>query len=199
MEESRFKPDNKYFTKALWVEMTITAALVLFIAIIHLIIYLAGGDPQAPAILWLVSGIGLGLMWLIATPIARLWINNLEYFVHEDRIQIYKGILTKTQQNIPFRAITDFALERTLYDRFLGLGSVKIQTAGQSTSPAGSEGKLGGLIDYETYHTALREKVKKLHDTSVSVGVSEAPARPRKDIMEQILDELKKIRKNTEQ
>jgi uncharacterized membrane protein YdbT with pleckstrin-like domain len=138
-------------------------------------------------------------MWLISYPLIRLWIKNLTYIIYDDRVTIHKGILTKIQQNIPFRAITDFALERTIYDRMLGIGGIKIQTAGQSTSPTGYEGKLSGLIDYDRLHTELRDKIKNLHPQSESVTTKEPLNVSESAILSQILSELKEIRRNLEQ
>jgi uncharacterized membrane protein YdbT with pleckstrin-like domain len=135
-------------------------------------------------------------MWVLSSLIAHLWIKNLEYIVHADRMIIHKGILTKTQKNIPFRAITDFELVRTLYDRILGIGSLKIQTAGQSHQPSGYEGKLGGLLEFEKWHSVLREKVKSLHPIAESITTLEPDLKSEKQILEQILAELKEIKKS---
>ena len=172
MEQS-FKPDRKYFTKVLFMQLTISVALIIIMVIIHLIIRMTDGNPETAYIIWLIGILCIFLMWILSSLIAHLWIKNLEYIIHEDRVKIHKGILTKTQQNIPFRAITDFALERTLYDRMLGIGSVKIQTAGQSHQPSGYEGKLGGLLEYDKWHSELREKVKSLHPISESITITE--------------------------
>lgn len=196
MEQS-FRPDKKYFKKVIWMQLTISLSLIILIAIIHLIIKLTNGNIEAAYIIWLIGTLCILLMWIISTAISYLWIMNLEYIVHEDRVKINKGILTKTQQNIPFRAITDFALERTIYDRILGIGSIKIQTAGQSHTATGYEGKFGGLLEYDKWHSELREKVKSLHPISESITISETAKRSDTAILEQVLIELKEIRKNT--
>jgi uncharacterized membrane protein YdbT with pleckstrin-like domain len=196
--EEPLKPDKKYLIKGTWIIVTISALLALLIAIIHLVIYLVDGDMQAAEILWIVSLSIILAMWVIAYPILYLWYKNLEYRVYEDRVCIHKGILTKTQQNIPFRAITDFALVRTLYDRFLDIGSIKIQTAGKHISSSSQyEGNLAGLINYEQFHTDLRERVKKLHPVSESVITRESAKPGDTEVWQEMLKELKEIRKNT--
>ncbi|MCD6380102.1 PH domain-containing protein [bacterium] len=196
--EKKIKPDKRYFTKCLWILMTISGFVIITVAITHLAIYLAGGNPQAIKIIWPV-GIGIVLvMWIIPYPIVRLWIRNLEYIIREDRITIHKGILTKTKQNIPLRSVTDFALSRTIYDRILGIGSIKIQTAGQSQSASGYEGYLSGLLDYESLHNELREKVRVLHPGSGALTTEEPLGESGDNLLGQILDELKKIRQGIE-
>lgn len=196
--EEPLKPDRKYLVKGIWIFVTVSAILALLIAIIHLVIYLANGDIQAAEILWIVSLSIILAMWVIGYPILFLWYRNLEYRVYEDRVCIHKGILTKTQQNIPFRAITDFALVRTLYDRFLDIGSIKIQTAGKHISSSSQyEGNLAGLINYEQLHTDLRERVKKLHPVSETVTTRESEKPADAEVWQEMLKELKEIRKNT--
>lgn len=194
--ETPIKPDRKFLIKGIWIFLTITAIFSLLIAIIHLIIYFVDGDMQAAVILWIVCLSIIGAMWVIGYPLMYLWYRNLEYRVYEDRVSIHKGILTKTQQNIPFRAITDFALVRTLYDRYLDIGSIKIQTAGKHISSSSAyEGNLAGLINYEQLHTELRERVKKLHPMAETTRESEKTTDG--DVWQEILKELKEIRKNT--
>lgn len=197
MEET-IKPDKKLLTKTVWVLLTVTALVLMVVSIIHLIMHISSADPRASRILWLIAAIVISALWVIAYPIAKLWIQNLAYIIREDRVTIQKGILTKTQQNIPYRSITDFILQRSLYDRILGIGCIKIQTAGQSQQPSGYEGTMAGLIEYEKLHDELRERLRSLHPTSESLTTQEPVQKSTEQILEQILRELKAIRKNTE-
>lgn len=197
--ETPVKPDRKYLVKGTWIFLTISAVFALIIAIIHLILVLVDGDIEAAVILWIVCLSLLGAMWVIGYPILYLWYKNLEYRVFEDRVCIHKGILTKTQQNIPFRAITDFALVRTLYDRYLGIGSIKIQTAGKHISSSSAyEGNLAGLVHYDQLHTDLRERVKKLHPLAETATTRESEKTADGDVWQEMLRELREIRKNTQ-
>ena len=196
--DNAIKPDLKFYRKCTWILFTISAVLVIAAAIIHLIISLSSGNMEAILIIWLVFIALVLLMWIISFPFIQLWIKNLSYLIYDDRVTIHQGILTKTVKNIPFRAITDFALERTIYDRILGIGAIKIQTAGQSISASGYEGKLSGLIDYEPLHADLREKIKHLHPISESVTTKEPVNNSDESILSQILSELKEIKKNLE-
>jgi uncharacterized membrane protein YdbT with pleckstrin-like domain len=138
-------------------------------------------------------------MWIIMVPILILWVRNLKYEIEEDKVTICKGILTKVQKNIPYRAITDFMVHRSLFDRFLGIASIRIQTAGQSQTAVGYEGNLAGLKDWADLHGRLRARVKALHPFSDSVGVMESvPGANTARVLGQILEELKAIRKALE-
>jgi len=196
--EERIKPDKKLYTKTVWVLLTVSAFILVGVSVVHTIIYIADWDPNAPPVIWIIAVIAVLVMWLIVYPIAILWIRNLSYLIQEDRVTIHKGILTKTHQNIPYRSVTDFILQRTLYDRILGIGSIRIQTAGQSQSATGYEGNMAGLVEYEKLHNRLREKLRLLHPISESLTTNEPVEKSVGQILEQMLHELKAIRKNTE-
>ena len=102
------------------------------------------------------------------------------------------------EQNIPYRSITDFVLKRGPFDRYLGIGTIQVQTAGQSQTATGYEGCLSGLLDYDGIHGDLRDKLKSLHPVSESTTTSEPINLSNENVLTQILEELKKIRKNTE-
>lgn len=192
------KPDKKLLTKQWFVLLTISVFLVIIAIALQFLIPLEEGETssQVAIILWPITiGIIL-LLWAISAPIITLWIKNLAYYIEDDRITIFKGILTKQQQNIPYRAITDFILHRSLYDRFLSIGSIRIQTAGQSRTATGYEGQLSGLVSWEDLHQQLRSKLKILHPIAEATAVAESVSvLSSDDKLQQILEELKAIRK----
>ena len=186
------RPDKKLFTKQLYVLLTISFFVLLVAVILQITIPL---DPEnsvngVAAILWPIVFGAIFLLWLIAVPIIKLWINNLSYFIDDDRITIHKGILSKIKQNVPYRAITDFQLHRSLYDRALRIGSIRVQTAGQKPNATGYEAILSGLVDWDRLLEQLREKVKMLYPKTGSVATSSSLA-TEKEILQNILDELK--------
>ena len=191
------QPDSKLKSRIYLDYLTVVVFAAILAAIVTVIIAFA--KPQklddAASVIW---GIALGLIvlgWIVIIPVVSLWVKNLSFIIEEDRVTIHKGILTKIQQNIPYRAITDFQLHRSLYERFLGIGSIRIQTAGKSHDGTGYEGKLSGLLDWDSRHADLRTRVKHLHPLSESAAVTE-PA--TKDTQTLILEELRAIRKGLE-
>lgn len=161
--ELSVKPDRRWLTKQYLVLLTVTALLALLGGATHLLIVVAADEVDTDlvaAIVWGVTGGLAVLMWAVATPAVVLWFRNLDYRIESDKIVIRKGILTKIQQNIPLAMVTDFRLQRTLYDRALGIGSIQIQTAGQGTTTTGYEGKLAGLEEWEPLHEDLRRRIR---------------------------------------
>ena len=197
----QIKPHRKLLVKQWLILLTLTLLLAIVGLILQLTLPHIEGvtSNQVAAVLWPIA-LGLILiMWAISAPIIALWIRNLAYVIEEDRVTIYKGILTKIQQNIPYRAITDFMLHRSLYDRFLGIGAIRIQTAGQTQTVTGYEGQLAGLLQWDDLLQQLREKVKRLHPVAESVTVAEPVAQlVSDDRLQQILLELQSIRKMLE-
>ncbi len=197
----QIKPHPKLLTKQLLILMTVSFFVAFTGVLLQLLIPLAEGvtSRQVAGTLWPIILRLIGALWIIAPPIIVLWIRNLAYCIEEDRITIFKGILTKMQQNIPYRAITDFMLHRSLYDRFLGIGAIRIQTAGQSQTVTGYEGQLAGLLEWDDLLQQLREKVSKLHPVAEAVTVAEPVAQQgSEDRLQQILEELQSIRKMLE-
>lgn len=187
------RPDKKLITKSWLTLATITLFIILLACALLLIPFL---DSEVVLkdfsfYLWRVTLGSIALMWIISAPIMILWIKNLSYQIEADKIVIHKGILTKIKQNIPYRMITDFMLERSLYDRWLGIGSIKIQTAGQSQNGTGYEGKLSGLINWDDLHEKLRDSLSENRSLTKPEKSDEIDA----DAMESILIELKKISK----
>ena len=192
------KPHKNLLVKQWLVLLTITLLIALLGIVLQLLIPLGEGvaSSQVAVILWPITIGTIFLMWVISVPIIILWIKNLTYFIEEERITIYKGILTKVQQNIPYRAITDFILHRSLYDRFLRIGAIRIQTAGQSKNVTGYEGQLSGLARWEDLHQQLRSKIKNLHPIAEATTVAEKTTPlSSDDKLGKILEELKAIRK----
>lgn len=184
------RPDRRWLTKQYLVLATITVVVALAAGILHLILALAGDDVDlglAAAIIWGVAGGLVVVMWVISVPVLILWFRNLDYEVEKERIIIRKGVLSKIQQNIPLGMVTDFRLHRSLYDRFLAIGSLQIQTAGQSVNATGYEGKLSGLAEWDTLHDDLRGRIR---------AQVEPPERTSPDSgTTAILDEVRAIRR----
>ena len=146
------------YRKAWLILATITLIALLAAGATHLGLVI--GDPaeltRALTILWAVTGAALLLLWAVAVPITVLWIRNLSYEITQTDVLINKGILTKVEQSIPLRMITDFRLNRSLYDRWLAIGSIDVQTAGQSVNTTGYEGRLSGLAEWARLHAELK-------------------------------------------
>ena len=187
------KPDKKLLTKQWYILLTISFLTILVALLLQMLIPLSPKitSEQVVIIVWPITIGAILLLWLIAVPLIVLWVKNLGYYIDEDRITIHKGILSKIKQNVPYRAITDFQLHRSLYDRILGIGSIRVQTAGQRQNATGYEGNLAGLVEWDNLLEQLRSKVKILYPqiTTATRVLGE------RELLENMLAELKEIRK----
>lgn len=194
------KPDKKLITKQWYVLLTISFIIILAGVILQITVPLGkASSSEVAIILWPITGGVILLMWLISAPLIILWIKNLTYYIEDDRLTIHKGILSKIEQNIPYRAITDFQLHRSLYDRFLNIGAIRIQTAGQHQNATGYEGQLSGLVKWRNLIEDLRGRVKKLHPLSEAAGVREVDQLSKDEKLNVIIEELKGIRQALEE
>lgn len=188
------KPDNKLITKTIWEIVTVSLFIVILGFLLQLLPSLDKTIDSANfiGILWKIVFYLIILLWIISIPISILWIKNLTYLLKKDEITIKKGILTKREQHIPYRMITDFMLERNLFDRWLGIASIKVQTAGQSQNQSGYEGKLAGLINWQELHRQLQNNLQtKDNFQTESLTSAKIPIKFETNVLE----ELRQIRK----
>ena len=194
MKTFSFKPDRKLILKNYLIIFTVTILIFLIAVVLQIAIPLGGKTTSSEVsdVLWPIILIVVCAFWILALPLTFLWVKNLSYDIEADRISIHKGILTKIQQNIPYRAITDFMLHRSLYDRILGLGSIRVQTAGQTQTPTGYEGNIAGLLNWDELLNELRQRVKYFYGNSEDQDMqNEQEILSSKKILQEILNELR--------
>ena len=184
------KPDKLYFNKQIYIIMLVTIILGIFF--VPFCLFILGEKDSGSLVLMFGS-----IAWIILCPFIlffyKLWINNLSYIIKDSSITIYKGIFTKIEQNIPNNKVTDFVLYRDLFDRFLGVGSIKVQTAGAS-GESGFEGVLDGILNYEEVHKNLRDKLVATQNLTSNES-TDIKSASDDSILTDILAELKDINK----
>jgi putative membrane protein len=158
------------------------ACSTLFVLVPALVLHLAlvgtVDDPTGFRMaLWIPVVSVLGLLWLVGGVLTYVWYRNLSFEIAQDRVIINKGILSRIEQNIPFRKVTDFRLHRSLFDRWLGIGSIDVQTPGQSQSATGYEGRLAGLREWSALHDELLARLGEMRvlgeEANRDVGLAE--------------------------
>jgi uncharacterized membrane protein YdbT with pleckstrin-like domain len=186
--DTSLRPDKLYLKKYVYFILLVTVIIYIFFVPFCLIIFKEGGPGLFILFLGTVGWLALGAIILL---FSKLWIDRLSYIIKDSSITIYRGIFTKIEQNIPDNKVTDFVLYRDLFDRFLGMGSIKVQTAGAS-GQSGFEGVLNGILDYEKVHTNLREKLVSTQTSTESVKSTNVS---NETVLVDILSELKDINK----
>jgi membrane protein YdbS with pleckstrin-like domain len=140
---------------------------------------------------------------LIATGITLYWIpkfySSITYVLEDDKITVTRGVWWKTKSFVPYNRITNINIYQGPISRRFGLGKLSIQTAGFSgTSSSGTkvaEAVIFGVKNFEEIKDMIINFVKGLRPQAIE---AEAETKPTKNINQQILTELRKIRKAIE-
>ena len=177
--DTSLRPDKLYLKKYVYFILLVTVIIYIFFVPFCLIILKEGGPGLFILFLGTVGWLALGAIILL---FSKLWIDRLSYIIKDSSITIYKGIFTKIEQNIPNTKVTDFILHRDLFDRFMGIGSIKVQTAGASGA-VGFEGKLDGILDYEEVHRNLRNKL-------ISMQTVAEPSKNTNELNDSVLTDI---------
>ncbi len=140
---------------------------------------------------------------IIAVGFILYWISefysSITYVLEDDKITVTKGVWWKTKSFVPYNRITNVNIYQGPISRSFGLGKLSIQTAGFSgTSSHGgkvAEAVILGIKNFEEVKDIVMKFVKGMKPEAVE---AEAEVKPSKDIDQQILAELRKIRKAIE-
>ena len=188
---------NKLMRREVYTLLTISLVVVVAMLILQVLLVNFNPDVDNEQFVkygwsWAIGAITL--LWMIVPWLLYLWITNLKYSIDDERLVIHKGIITKKKVSIPYSAVTDFTLSRSLYERWLEIGTIMIQTAGQSTQTSGYEGKLEGLVEFESIHEALRSKIKAYRGSQqVEILPGSTAYSSDLEVLQSILEEVKKI------
>jgi len=140
---------------------------------------------------------------LIAAGATLYWVpkfySSITYVLQDDKITVTRGVWWKTKSFVPYNRITNINIYQGPISRRFGLGKLSIQTAGFSgTSSSGvkvAEAVIFGVKNFEEIKDIINNFVKGLKPQAIE---AEAETKPTKDINQQILTELRKIRRTLE-
>jgi membrane protein YdbS with pleckstrin-like domain len=140
---------------------------------------------------------------LIAAGATLYWVpkfySSITYILQDDKITVTRGVWWKTKSFVPYNRITNINIYQGPISRRFGLGKLSIQTAGFSgTSSSGvkvAEAVIFGVKNFEEIKDIINNFVKGLKPQAIE---AEAETKPTKDINQQILTELRKIRRTLE-
>lgn len=199
IELSSFKPNKKLRTKYVLYTIIILTLIWLFTNLMSIIITASDPVLDFPADWYTVLGISsvvVILLFVILVPLVYLYYNSIHYEVSENDVQVYRGLITNSHKMVPFRTITNLDVKRGPFDRMFGIGTIEIQTAGNSSSSGGPEEKIDGIeIEFiETVKTELRDQIRQAKG-SAAVTHDEIDEMDETSILQSILYELQQLRK----
>ncbi|PYS99493.1 MAG: hypothetical protein DMF63_11535 [Acidobacteria bacterium] len=104
-------------------------AIALVIAFVAAIVFGSLGSLTPPAIV--VLGIILAIVALLIPAYLHLQKKLVRYTLTDTTIEIDRGLISRTTQNIPIRRIQDVTVSSTMVQRVLGFGDVIIDNASE--------------------------------------------------------------------
>jgi uncharacterized membrane protein YdbT with pleckstrin-like domain len=114
-----------------WIRLVppvVVAVLALAATLFGVLSIPAGRGQQAGQWLVLIAGIAV-----IAVFAVRPWLRWLttSYVITTERVILRQGILSRTGRDIPLQRLNDVSFSHSLWERFLGSGTLVIESAGE--------------------------------------------------------------------
>jgi membrane protein YdbS with pleckstrin-like domain len=200
MQVRSIKPNPKYLTRMRLVA-SIVALAILTGAILFILFLLPVGKMRLGAalmILFFTLFFDL-IWWVLAMFLLGPYYRSLRYEVQDDEVIVYAGIWTQSVKHVPYRTVTNLTVKRDVLDRWLGLGTLNIQTAGMS-GQKGAEEHLAGLTDVQGVYDAVAGELRRFRGgmAPTQADVDVAPVAGPPDVLGDILAEVQAIRKAME-
>ena len=194
-----YTPKKTYLTKEL-LTIAFFFTVLWFIIYFALFFILRANDVveyQSKALFWATIP---NLVWAVPSFVLTFpEFKRYRYELMDDEIVVHSGYIMQKVAHVPYRMVTNIEIRRGLIDRWLGIGHLKIDTAGNSDPEAHPEAQLYGLANvelvYEEVASCLRafdEAQQRLPWERSRRPVTEA-VDTEQDVMQAILSELKGI------
>jgi membrane protein YdbS with pleckstrin-like domain len=190
-----FSPDRElmrlYYSYLLVVDLVIFIGVILPVVVASFL-YL----PSDQVVI--VSSSTIFPFLVIVFSIA-IWVpkyySSISYEFTEDEIVVGRGVYWKHKSTVPYNRVTNIDITQGPISRRFGIGKVRVQTAGYSTTSSGgttAEAQIFGVKDYEEIRNFLLTKVKGLKPVAIE---AEAKIPMPKEDTQEMLAELRRIRK----
>lgn len=201
MVPSYLQPSPRLRSKFRLIASLVLLSMLLWSLPLGFFAGLDAGDT-AGATVGLLAVLALNLLWYLPTLwLIDRYVASIQYEIVEDEIIVRVGIWTYTVKHVPYRTVTNIAVKRDIFDRFLfNIGTLEVQTAGANTSQSGgAEESLMGLVDYEGVYNVVAEALRRYRNLPLSPTQADAEARLAPDALGSValgdlLQELRAIR-----
>jgi putative membrane protein len=123
---------------------------------------------------------------------------TLKFEFTNESVTMSWGRLWRKEVYLTYARIQDIHVSRDLFQRWLGLGTVHVQTASGSMKP---EMSIDGLLEYEMVRDFLYSRMRGAQTpqaTALTQATGSTAARGSTSVLEEIRDELRSIRKTLE-
>lgn len=117
--------------------------------------------------------------------------HTLRYRFDDEGISMAWGVLFRREINLTYRRIQDIHVTRNLFQRWMGLATVAIQTASGS---AGPEMSIEGILQVDELRDFLYSKMRGARGEKEPDDETAAPADEALGLLREIRDELAALR-----
>ena len=201
MNAQTVTPDRKYLFRMRLIATIVALAILDGGILLGMILALTGEIRLGGALaLFSVTVVLNGLWWVVALILIGPYYRSLRYEVQDDEVVVNAGIWTKSVKHVPYRTVTNLQVKRDVVDRWLGIGTLNIQTAGMS-GQTGAEERLVGLSNVQEVYEAVAEELRRFRGgmAPTQADVEAEPAVTLPDGLGKILTEVRAIRKSLEE
>ena len=119
---------------------------------------------------------------------------TLRYRFDAEGVSVSHGILWRKESYLTYARIQDIHVSRNIFERWLGLGKVEIQTASGSSS---AEESIEGVREYNEIRNFLYARMRG-HQIRAGGEGTQPEAAPADALLADIRDELRAIRERIE-
>jgi putative membrane protein len=128
-----------------------------------------------PALLWLyaISALPMLCAWPIAMVPLYFRYHTLWYRFGDEGLAMGVGILFRREQQLTYARMQDIHVSQNLLERWLGIGTVTVQTAGAG---AGGNLTIVGVRDVEAVRDFLYAKLRGVRHDAEARPAAQAPA-----------------------
>ena len=186
-----FTPDKKLMTK-----YVVTTWLVFLIGVFPFIFL--GLIPELGWVYVILFMLANAIWIIVAHLLIAPYYRSISYQMTDKEITVCKGIITKTENVVPYRMVTNVSVKRGPLDRLFGIGTLEIHTAGYSQQ-TNAEAQLSGLTNYAEVHKGLMTALRSYRqETTPAVApITEAAVgNDVADLLREILDEVRGMRRD---
>jgi membrane protein YdbS with pleckstrin-like domain len=155
------------------------------------------GEPLAAGIVAFVVLLPVIVILLVALYWIPRFYSSIKYVLEEDEIVVERGVWWKTKSVVPYNRVTNVNIYQGPISRHYGIGRLAIQTAGfsgvNSSGHKTAEADIIGIRNFEETKDAVMSFVKGTKPVAV-----EARAEPVREVNNEVLEELRRIRRAVE-
>jgi membrane protein YdbS with pleckstrin-like domain len=155
------------------------------------------GKPLAAGIVALAVLLPVFIILLVTLYWIPRFHSSIKYVLEEDEIVVAKGVWWKTKSVVPYNRVTNVNIYQGPLSRHYGIGRLAIQTAGFSginrSGHKTAEADIIGIRNFEETKDVVMTFVKGTKPIAV-----EAEPEMDKDVNNEVLEELRRIRKAVE-